>query len=316
MKNFRVSLGAAAFAGMLVLGGCDFLGSGGSEVEDNSPVLAVVNGVNITEKDLDSAIAQLPPNIQAVPREQLTEPLMNTLIETQLLAAKGDELGLGDDQEFLHQMKRFRVFSLRESYATHVQDAGVTDAALQEAYERTVVDQELTKEVNASHILVADEEAAIGIIAELDGGADFAALAIEHSLDPASERGGELGFFPKNAMVEEFATAAFALELGAHSAAAVQTQFGWHIIKVNEIREVEPPAFQSMRASLERELREKVLIEAIAELTASAEVERIGGVPEEAEAEPEPEAEPEAEEAEAADETEENGETNEGGEGE
>jgi len=281
-RSLGLSFGIAALSGALVVSGCDMLGggdddaqSGGSPaIEDNTPVLATVNGVNITQKDLDSAISQLPPNVQALPPDQLMTPLMNTLIETELLASEGRNAGLDATQDFLHQIDRFRVFSLREEYVASVQDTAVTEEALQAAYDAEVAAQELTKEVDASHILVDTEEEAIEIIGQLDDGADFAELAQEKSIGPSSENGGNLGFFKKNAMVEAFADSAFTLGAGDVSAEPVQTQFGWHVIKVNEIREVDAPPFQSMRGPLEQRLRQEAMDNKIEELKAAATIER------------------------------------------
>lgn len=273
MKKFALPLGATALASILLIGGCDFLGDGGGKVEDNSPVLAVVNGTNITQRDLDSAIDQLPPNVRAMPMDQLKEPLMNTLIETQLLASEGSKIGLDDDQEFLHQLARFKIFSLREAYVAHVQEEAITDEALQAAYDEAVEEQELTKEVSASHILLETEDEAKEVIAQLLGGADFASLAEEKSIGPSSSNGGSLGFFKKNAMVEPFAVAAFNLEVGAITEEPVQTQFGWHVIKVDEIKEVDAPPFQSMRAQIEQNLSQETMEAKIEALRAAAEIE-------------------------------------------
>ncbi len=274
MKRLVLPLSVVALSGTLLIGGCDFLQSDTEvKVEDNSPVLAIVNGVNITQKDLDSAVSQLPPNVQAMPIDQLREPLMNTLIETELLAAEGRTQGLGDSQDFLHSIERFKVFSLREANVARVQDEAVTDAALQAAYDEQVQADELTKEVSASHILLDTEEEALAVIAELQGGADFATLAQERSIGPSSESGGSLGFFKKNAMVEPFAIAAFAMEVGAFSATPVQTQFGWHVIKVDDVQEVDAPPFQSMRVQLEPELRQKAMEDHIEGLRSGATIE-------------------------------------------
>ena len=129
-------------------------------------------------------------------------------------------------------------------------------------------------EVKARHILVEEEEQAREIIAELDGGADFAELAEEHSTDPSAEgRGGDLGFFTRDRMVAPFAEAAFAMEPGTHSAEPVETQFGWHVILVEERREGTAPEREAVEGQLQEIIAAEVIEDTRTELRETAEIE-------------------------------------------
>ncbi len=129
------------------------------------------------------------------------------------------------------------------------------------------------KEFNASHILVESEEEAQAVIEELEGGADFAALAKEKSTGPSGANGGSLGWFGPGMMVEEFETAVAEMEPGEVSD-PVQTQFGWHVVKLNETRLPEAPEMSEVRGTLESEIWEERLREEIAAVVDAAEVER------------------------------------------
>ena len=147
------------------------------------------------------------------------------------------------------------------------------DAAVQAAYDEKYGDGFGGVEFNASHILVETEEEAAGVIAQLDEGADFAALAKEKSTGPSGPGGGSLGWFGEGRMVAEFETAVKALDPGQVSP-PVQTQFGWHVITLNERRQAEAPELNEVRSELQGELREQAVAAHIKELVDAANVER------------------------------------------
>jgi len=154
---------------------------------------------------------------------------------------------------------------------------------LKPAYDKLVAGLKDDVEVRASHILVDSEDKAKEIIGLLNKGGDFAALAKKGSNDPGSkDKGGDLGFFPREAMVPEFANAAFALEPGKVTAAPIKTQFGWHVIKVDERRARKAPEFTEVKPQLLQEVQQNKVNDAIAALKAKAKVERFAapGVPE------------------------------------
>ena len=149
--------------------------------------------------------------------------------------------------------------------------------ALRKRYEESIKDSaEQGEEVKARHILVACEEDAKAIIEELKKGADFAKLAAEKSTGPSGTSGGDLGYFTADAMVPEFSEAAFALKPGEITEAPVQTQFGWHVIKVEDRRAVQPPSFEQMQPQLAQEMTREILTKAIEELRAGVDIKRYG----------------------------------------
>jgi len=160
--------------------------------------------------------------------------------------------------------------------ATYVEDvamAEISDEELQAEYDAQYADADPVEEFNASHILVETEEEAQALIDALADGADFAELAAESSIGPSGPNGGQLGWFTAGMMVPEFETAVFELEAGEVSV-PVQTQFGWHVILLNEVREQAPPTLDEVRAELVEGLRRARVDDRIEELMSGAEIER------------------------------------------
>ena len=152
-------------------------------------------------------------------------------------------------------------------------DDAVTEDAVQAAYEENYRQGEPAQEYNASHILVETQEEAAAIVEDLNGGADFAEVAREKSTGPSGPNGGQLGWFAAGMMVPEFQAAVEELEVGAISE-PVQTQFGWHVITLNETRAQEAPALESVRAEIENQLSQQAVTQKIEELTSAADVTR------------------------------------------
>jgi peptidyl-prolyl cis-trans isomerase C len=163
-----------------------------------------------------------------------------------------------------------RALLAAEAIAARAETA-VTEEAVLAAYQANYVDAEQGKEFNASHILVATEEEAAALVTELEGGADFAQLAREKSTGPSGPNGGELGWFGAGMMVAPFQEAVELLEVGGISG-PVQTQFGWHVIKLNDARITEAPALDSVRAEIESQIQQDVVTAYIKDLVAKSEV--------------------------------------------
>jgi peptidyl-prolyl cis-trans isomerase C len=142
-------------------------------------------------------------------------------------------------------------------------------------YETFLEENPPKQEIKARHILLENEEDAKAVIEALDGGADFAELAKERSTGPSGANGGDLGFFTADMMVADFSDAAFALEPGSYSAEPVQTQFGWHVILVEETREGAQPPLDEVREQLVAELQTQAVQEMLTELRAAAGVENL-----------------------------------------
>ena len=213
---------------------------------------------------------KLPQEYNTVPDEVLFEGILEQLIEQYLLSdtmPKGDAL----DNEIRYAIENETRAILASSRIRLIGEEEIAEDAIVALYEEQFGDVEPQSEANASHILVATEEEALALIDELDAGADFAELAKEKSTGPSGPEGGELGWFARGMMVPEFENAAFELEVGAVSA-PIQTQFGWHVIKLNELRDLPPPSLDETREQLAAQLRQEKIETRITELRKNAEI--------------------------------------------
>jgi peptidyl-prolyl cis-trans isomerase C len=238
--------------------------------QDASTVLATVNGTDITLGHLIAMRAMLPAQYQELPDEVLYNGMLDQLIQQEVVA---DSLrGSEDARTKLTMENEDRAFLASVAIDAIAFDT-IADADVQALYDANFTDAGGDQEWNASHILVATEEEAQSLIDQLNDGADFVALAQEFSTGPSGPNGGALGWFGTGMMVPEFEAAVAGLEAGEISA-PVQTQFGWHVVKLNESRISAPPALEDVRADLEEELRRQRVDAYLAELTEAAEIAR------------------------------------------
>jgi peptidyl-prolyl cis-trans isomerase C len=189
-----------------------------------------------------------------MPPEQRKPFLLRVLIDMKVMAKAGRDAGMADTPLFQQRLNYLEERALRRAYFADSIANAVTEEAVRAEYDKFVAEFVPSDEIRASHILVADEAAANAIKAELDGGADFATIAKEKSIDPGAANGGDLGFFSKGMMVAPFETAAFALTDVGQVSAPVESQFGWHIIKLEEKRQSAPPAFEQVASQLQQQL--------------------------------------------------------------
>ncbi|MFK7791672.1 MAG: peptidylprolyl isomerase [Devosiaceae bacterium] len=239
---------------------------------DPATVLATVNGHEITEDEAMMASQDFAEQMQQVPEDQRRAVIVDALIDLHLLAGAGEAAGLADSDAFERRMAYQRARTLRTSYLVEVLAPTVDEAALRAAYDEAVEGFEPEEERRARHILVESEEDARAVIEELDGGADFATLAGERSTGPSGPNGGDLGFFGRGRMVPVFEEAAFALEIGDYTPDPVESQFGWHVIIVEEARETEAPAFEQLAPQIQQGLLQQSFVNAIDGLREEAEI--------------------------------------------
>ncbi|MGN6549083.1 MAG: peptidylprolyl isomerase [Pararhizobium sp.] len=204
-------------------------------------VIATVGGMQITQSDLKTAENGLDPQFANMPEAQRRVAALSTLIDVKMLAKKAEEAGLDKTDEFKKRMAYLRERALHNIYFEKEVVGKISDADVKARYDKEVAAQPPQEEVKASHILVKTEAEAKDIIDQLNKGADFAKLAKEKSTDSSAAKGGELGYFTEGQMVPEFEKAAFALKPGEYTKTPVKTQFGWHVIKVEDKRKVPPP---------------------------------------------------------------------------
>lgn len=222
---------------------------GEAEPVDPNRVIARVNGVEITLGEVRLAIEGMGQQARQMPPQQQLTQVVSVLTDIELVSKKAIEEGLEDDEGFKRQMALLRRQELAERKLAAVGLEAVTEEAVEKFY--ADLDAERQEEVRARHILVATEDEAKAVKAEVDGGADFAAVAQEKSTGPSGQNGGDLGYFTKDRMVPPFAEVAFSLEPGSVSD-PVQTEFGWHVIKVEDKRMQQLPPLDDIRDRVEQ----------------------------------------------------------------
>ena len=240
------------------------------------PVLAKVNGQPIHLSDLKDAAQTLPPNARGMPEQVLFPMLLDQLIDGRALLIEARKTGLDKDPEVLRQTKAAADQVLQSAMLSKQVGPSITEAAVKARYDQEIAGKPGAEEVHAKHILVDNEADAKKIIADLGKGGDFAALAKQYSKDTtAAAHGGDLGFFKKDEMVPEFATAAFALQPGQVSQTPVHTQFGWHVIQVIERRQAPAPTFEQSQDELRQKLIHEGVKKAVAQARADVTVEKF-----------------------------------------
>lgn len=241
-----------------------------AQAED--PVLATVNGEEILESEVRATQQGLPQQYRQLPFEMLKPDLLTREINQRLLMGAGSEAGLADDPEVKAQIEALERRLIAETYLDRALNDAITDEAIQAKYDEFVATNEPEPQVRARHILLETEEDATAIIEELDDGADFVELAKEKSTGPSGPNGGDLGFFNRADMVAPFAEAAFAMDAGTYSDAPVQTQFGWHVIKVEEKKDGTQPSLEEVRQQLVAEVSRDAFNTLVEDLRANAEI--------------------------------------------
>ncbi|MDP9812790.1 peptidyl-prolyl cis-trans isomerase C [Rhizobium tibeticum] len=210
-------------------------------------VVAKVGDVEIHQSDLDLAVANLDPQLAQLPEEQKKVAALSAAIDVKLLAQDAIAEKLDQTAEFKKRMQYLADRELHNAYfKKHVVDT-VTDEEVKARYDKEVAALPKQQEVHARHILVKTEDEAKDVIKQLDAGKNFADLAKEKSTDPNKADGGDLGYFTKGRMVKEFEEAAFALETGTYTKTPIKTDFGYHVILVEDKRDAPPPAFDQVK---------------------------------------------------------------------
>jgi peptidyl-prolyl cis-trans isomerase C len=241
----------------------------------DDPVVARVNGTDVRQSDLTMAEEDLGSNIPQMTPEAKRDYLI-TFVGDMLLVAKAAEAKkIVDSEDFKHKLAYARTKLLMETYLQSEAKSAVTDAELHKVYDEAIGQMKSEPEVRARHILVETEDEAKAVLAELKKGADFAELAKAKSKDPGSADGGDLGYFTKDQMVPEFSEVAFKLDKGQLSD-PVKSQFGWHVIKVEDKRNRQPPEFEKVKDQLETYVVRRQQSALITKLRAEGKIERVG----------------------------------------
>jgi len=242
-------------------------------------VVATIAGEDFTIADLDAYVAIVSPG-QPDTLGQRRLQTLRALVNLRAIAEAAAAQGLGETAEFKLRAELMRQSALQEAYINTELAGKISEADVKARYEQEIAASVREEEVRARHILVDNEDEAKEIISRLDKGEAFEAIAEEKSTDSSSSLGGDIGYFTKGQMVSEFEEAAFALKAGEYTKMPVQSPFGWHVIKVEDVRLKEPPALEDVSAAitnmLMREYYDTLAKEAIEKLGVAYKDEAVG----------------------------------------
>ena len=242
--------------------------------EEANPVLAKVNGAEIRASDVALAEEELGPSLAQMDPATKKENVLSFLIDMKIVSKEAEDKKIADRDDFKTRLAFARNRLLMDNLLAVEGKAATTDENMKKVYEEAAKQISGEEEVHARHILVETEDQAKKVEEDLKKGADFAELAKKESKDPGASDGGDLGFFTKDQMVPEFSAAAFALEPGKISD-PVKTQFGWHVIKVEEKRTRKAPDFEQVKPQIETYVVRKAQADYVAKLRTAAKVERM-----------------------------------------
>ncbi len=269
----------ALFVAALAASGCSKNTSSEVSTAPGDTVVARVNGVDIKQSDLVLAEEDAGPEMQAASPDARREQLISYLADIIMVTQAADKKNIADNPDFKRRLAFLRNKLLMGFELQEEVKAAISEEALRQTYVEAVKSMTGQEEVRARHVLVETEDEAKAVLEEIKGGADFATLAKEKSKDPGAAEGGDLGYFTKEQMVPEFADVAFKMYVGQISN-PVKTQFGWHIIKLEDRRSKQPPEFEKVRDQIEAFLSRKAQTDFIAKLRQSAKIERLDKAPE------------------------------------
>ncbi len=247
-----------------------------SQAADGAAVLARFNGETITKAELDRAVSSLPEQIKQIGIDKIYPQLLEEMIGKKLLIKSAYAAGTEKREDVQAAIKAAADDVVAEAHVNKVVAEKITEDMMKSAYNEAVKAMPKGQEAKASHILVAEEAKAKELIKQIKDGGDFGKLAKENSTDKGSaEQAGSLGWFKEGDMVPEFSKAAFGLKKGTVTETPVKSQFGWHIIKLEDKRDAKAPEFAEVKERIEMQLGNKMARDYIRQLVSEAKVERF-----------------------------------------
>jgi peptidyl-prolyl cis-trans isomerase C len=239
--------------------------------------VARVNGQVLHRSDLNLQLRSAPQQIQQQPLDKVYPQLLNSMVNATLLQQAARKAKIDQNNQVKEQIAAAETEILANAYVSSIARSEITEAKLRTAYDQYAKQAPQTEEVHARHILVATEQEAKDIIAQLDKGADFATLAKDKTTDPSGKsNGGDLGYFTKQDMVPEFANAAFALKPGEYTKTPVKTQFGWHVIKLEDRRQGKAGTYEQVAPEIAQQMTQQVVATKLQELRGQGKIELYG----------------------------------------
>lgn len=268
--------GTAFAAAMILSSGLAFAQAAGAPAQaqaqaGDDPVVARVNGQPVLRSDIMMAAESLPAQLRAVPIEALYPALLNQVIDRKLTVAQAQKENFDKDPEVAKRVADINERVIEQLYLATQVDKELSDDKLKVEYDKLPTE----KRVRASHILVKTRDEAVQVIRDIGAGQKFEDIAAKRSLDPSGKQGGDLGFFSKEQMVKSFADAAFSMKKGEVSKAPVQTEYGFHVIRVDDVQENAKPSFEEKRDELRDQLSDSVLAGRLDRLRNEAKIERF-----------------------------------------
>ena len=249
------------------------IASSATAQDTEDKVVATIDGNPVYASQLALAEAEMGSQFQRLPEDQRRAAVLSALIDIKLMAKQAEEAGVPETEDFKKKLQFLRDRTLHNEYfRTQVVEA-LTEDEVRARYEKEIAAMPAEQEIRARHILVDSEEQAKAIIAELDAGKDFVELAKEKSTGPSGEQGGDLGYFTRGRMVPEFEEAAFALEPGTYTKEPVKTEFGWHVIEVEDKRDAAPPTYEQVADQIQRLMMQEKYLALLQAAHESADVE-------------------------------------------
>ena len=241
----------------------------------NIPIVANVNNEDISLETMIHAMNELPPEIQSQPFMSYYEDLLERVIDIKLFAQEGKKMKLDEEPSVRAAIDFVIEKVLMQAFLSKYVQENIKEENIKASYNNFIADETSREEIKASHILIDTESEAIDVINMLNDGDDFAELAKIKSTGPSGPSGGDLGWFKRGQMVPPFEKAAFSLNKNEITQRPVQTQFGWHVIKVFDKRIPEAPSYESMKSKLIQDLERKIVSKKIQDLRNDALIEKL-----------------------------------------
>ena len=241
----------------------------------NIPIVANVNNEDISLETMIHAMNELPPEIQSQPFMSYYEDLLERVIDIKLFAQEGKKMKLDEEPSVRAAIDFVIEKVLMQAFLSKYVQENIKEENIKASYNNFIADETSREEIKASHILMDTESEAIDVINMLNNGDDFAELAKNKSTGPSGPSGGDLGWFKRGQMVPPFEKAAFSLNKNEITQRPVQTQFGWHVIKIFDKRIPEAPSYESMKSKLIQDLERKIVSKKIQDLRNDALIEKL-----------------------------------------
>lgn len=268
----------------------------------DDPVVAIVDGQKITYSQVMTTKTSLPKQYQSKSDKELFPLLLNQAVDTLLIDKAAKASGIDQQPNVQKDIAKATETIVAQAYLLSKVKDIISDASVQAKYNEVIKNFPKENEIHLRHILLDNKETALSVIKALKGGADFKTLAKAKSKDGTAKEGGDLGFFRKSELPQELADAAFALKAGTYSQEPVKTDFGWHVLKVDAIREAKPPKFEEIKIELKSLMTQEAVVALVKDLRSKSKIELFDkdGKPLPLEPEKKPKAEASEQQAPAA----------------